>query len=113
MAKGEPHVFAEQEWWSNASMTHVPENTSKRCARTPDRKFVEVDGGGDQLYDLRLDPAETTNRIGDAGTDVGPLKAALEQWRRTLVRQGEADAAPKTGGVDALIAARLKDLGYM
>lgn len=113
MARGEPHVFAEQEWWSNANMARVPENTSKRCVRTPDRKYVEVDGGGDQLYDLRRDPAETTNRIGEAGAGVEPLKAALEQWRGTLVRQGETNAAPKTGGVDALIAARLKDLGYM
>jgi hypothetical protein len=73
-----------------------------------------VDGGVEQLFDLRTDPGELANLV-PAGSPVLPgLRTELGRWReacRTL-----ADRLGPTGAgvaVDAETAARLKALGYL
>jgi len=54
-----------------------------RMIRRGDWKYVLRPGERDELYDLRDDPDELTNRIGDARTVRAALRDALAAWMET------------------------------
>ncbi len=113
LAEGDVHVFAEQERWTNPAMALVPANTGKACVRTTAYKYVEIEGGCSGLYDLRNDPRETASAAEDMGVEAAALSQVLADWRRSLSSSRESSDGQEPMAVDAMIASRLKDLGYM
>jgi arylsulfatase A-like enzyme/Flp pilus assembly protein TadD len=67
-------------------------------------KYVEVPDA--ELYDLRSDPGELRNRIGDEAPRAAALERRLSEWKA----QSSAPAVPAPMDADA--AARLRALGY-
>jgi arylsulfatase A-like enzyme len=69
---------------------------------------LEDERVADALYDLEADPKERRNLARAAPDAVGQLKTRLEQLAATSV---EADAIPEED--EAILAARLEELGYL
>jgi len=65
--------------YHSAHWGHPP--TPLRCWRTSDWKYVETQGGDDELYDLRADPAETRNLANDpaAGKTLQRMRGELRE----------------------------------
>ena len=68
-------------------------------------------GPGEELYDLRIDPAEQQNRLGEQQPVARALGGRLAHWRAEseMLRVGQAAAV----AVDAEHRERLRSLGYV
>jgi choline-sulfatase len=74
--------------------------------RTPRWKLIRTAGTGTvEVYDLSRDPAERTRDTG--GTQASALEAELERWAAAAPR------APRAGGSDPALRAKLQALGYV
>ena len=79
--------FALNEWELHPNRAGVA--LSLRTVRTRDAKMtVDLRSGDGELYDLRDDPAEMTNRFADPG------KAALRRELMDMIRSRPDDAGP-------------------
>jgi len=61
----------------------------------------------DELYNIALDPGETSNLAGTRNDVMAPLKAAAAQYEADISRQKQEEAA-----LDDQLQEQLKDLGY-
>jgi hypothetical protein len=79
-----------------------------QCIRTKDHKLIVGTDGAEELYDLQVDPGETTNRISELSDVAARLHSELSTWRAatgpTLVGQRVEE--------DAALVKSLRDLGY-
>ena len=73
-----------------------------------------VDGGREQLFDLRADPGEEHDLAPSGPPALGALRAELTRWREAC-RPLAAHLGPRGPGItaDAETAARLRALGYL
>ena len=69
---------------------NVPGDYTK-CVRTARWKYIWFGDGFEELYDLQADPAEATNRAGDAA-----LKAVLAELRLRLMEWVVLTADPRS-----------------
>ncbi len=68
---------------------------------------------GEQLYDLRRDPLETTP-LTDSRRDIARFRAELEQYRvRCAARRGEGSAESTSTDLSERAVERLRALGYV
>src|SRR5581483_11884658 len=51
-----------------------------RCVRTREAKLIVGTDGGEELYDLRADPGETTNLAARRPAEAAVLRRALAEW---------------------------------
>lgn len=89
---------------------------ARLAVRTATHKYIRVDGGADELYDLVQDPLETSNAVGQGL----PVEAQLVRETADWLASAEAQPvyAPATDAVsdvvtDAALATRLQELGYL
>jgi arylsulfatase A-like enzyme len=71
-------------------------------------KYIHRTVGDDELYDLRADPYETRNLVGDRPELAETMKAALLARARRLFEK----AGPEADSVDAETIEQLRALGY-
>jgi arylsulfatase A-like enzyme len=80
----ERYAFSERVSGDPLATRHVPDDVESSFMVRGDRwKYVRYPDGGEFLYDLETDPAETTNRIGDSsGADAARerLRGELAAW---------------------------------
>jgi len=80
-----------------------------RCVRTPTTKLIWSSDGQHALYDLRLDPQETSNRFATEPELAATMLATLDAWRPpTGIPLCATDPA-----MDAAVRQRLQALGYL
>jgi hypothetical protein len=94
----------------------VPEHTPRpafdralRCLRTPYHKIIWASDGQHALYDLRQDPAETTNQFTAEPALAASLLELLDCWRPSH----DISPAQPAPYIDAEVRQRLRDLGYI
>jgi arylsulfatase A-like enzyme len=80
-----------------------------RCLRTPGTKVVWASDGNHALYDLRLDPQETTNLYTQEPQRAKEYLDLLEAGRPPAGTSPLPPAPP----MDAAMRQRLRDLGYL
>ena len=71
-------------------------------------KLILRSGDEVELYDIRADPAETTEVSAEHPDGVSRMRAALEEHERTNIVTGRADAE-----LDDETRSRLEQLGYI
>jgi arylsulfatase A-like enzyme len=94
----------------------APEHTPRvafdralRCLRTPYYKIIWASDGQHALYNLRQDPAETTNQYTAEPALAASLLALLDSWRPPH----DSSAAQPAPHIDGEVRQRLRDLGYI
>jgi arylsulfatase A-like enzyme len=94
----------------------APEDTPRpaferalRCLRTPATKVIWASDGNHALYNLRLDPHETTNLIAKAPKLAQEYLDLLDAWRPPGGVPPMVSAPP----MDPDMRQRLRDLGYL
>ena len=95
---------------------NFPEDTPRpaydhalRCLRTLTHKLIWASDGQHALYDLRVDPHETTNRFAAEPKLAAELMAILQAWQPPhgeLLHESPA-------ALDPALHQRLRDLGYI
>lgn len=76
---------------------------------SPERlKLLSASDGRQELYDLRVDPAETSDLHALRRPDSGRLLAELEQWKERLPVRASARRPPSQSTLE-----RLRALGYL
>jgi len=96
--------------------TGSPEHTPRpaidralRCLRTPATKAIWASDGNHALYDLRLDPHETTNLYAQNPQLATEYLDLLEVWQPPV----GAPPLPPVPPMDPDMRQRLRDLGYL
>ena len=96
--------------------TGFPEHTphpafdrALRCLRTPATKVIWASDGNHALYDLRLDPHETTNLYTQEPQRAKEYLDLLEAGRPPV----GAPPLPPAPPMDPAMRQRLRDLGYL
>jgi hypothetical protein len=96
--------------------TGSPEHTPRpaidralRCLRTPATKVIWASDGNHALYDLRLDPHETTNLYTQEPQRAKEYLDLLEAGRPPV----GAPPLPPAPPMDPDMRQRLRDLGYL
>ena len=96
--------------------TGSPEHTPRpaidralRCLRTPATKVIWASDGNHALYDLRLDPHETTNLYAQKPQLATEYLDLLEVWHPPV----GAPPLPPAPPMDPDMRQRLRDLGYL
>jgi uncharacterized sulfatase len=78
-------------------------------------KLIQIEGVAEELYDLRRDPLELDNAVGEQPELVATLDQSLNQMVSRVTR--ERDASPSGAAVgleaDELLQKRLRGLGYL
>ena len=115
----DPRARAAAERWGLGDEARLRFGTPLTCAVTGDLKLLRR-GDREELYDLRLDPLETSpltpDSLPDRANELAVLRAALEHPSVTATRAaGASAAAAGAPSEDELseIEERMKLLGYM
>jgi arylsulfatase A-like enzyme len=79
-----------------------------QCIRTKDYKLIVGSDGSEEIYNLRADPLENHNRLGELPEVAADLRARLNLWRSSM------DVPLADGHVeeDEKVVKALRDLGY-
>jgi arylsulfatase A-like enzyme len=94
---------------TKASFTSPPSMDAVQDRRY--KLIAEVASGRQMLFDLKVDPDETRDRVQEAPDQAARLTQALEEWRARFRPAGE-EAAYSAEEQKAL-EARLQELGYI
>ena len=94
---------------------NVPEEVRRydrglRCMRTAEWKYIEGTDGSEELYNINVDPEETTNVANDHPRVCAAFAEQLTAKRGELFR---VDRDELTTEMDATTEQRLEDLGYL
>lgn len=81
-----------------------------RTAQTSGHKYVWASDGRDELYDLKADPAETTNLIEKQPEKAKELYGALESWLASFQHSAQDQ---ETVELDESTIKKLEQLGYL
>lgn len=81
-----------------------------RSVRTTEWKYIEGTDGSEELYNIEVDPQETTNVANDHPDVCDELAELLVTERGELVR---GDRNGSAAAVDKMTEQRLEDLGYL
>ena len=81
-----------------------------RMARSERHKLITRSTGERELYDLAVDPGETTNLVAEDAATAADLDQALRAWERSL---GETRLESREAEFDEETAQRLRGLGYI
>jgi len=88
---------------------HPAFDRALRCLRTPATKMIWASDGNHALYDLRLDPHETTNRLAEDPKLAKEYLDLLDTWCPAMGAPPTVPAPP----MDPDLRQRLRDLGYL
>jgi len=82
-----------------------------RSIRVDSLKYIWSSDGNSELYDLALDPVESTNMSGELSETADSLEARLKEWsdsfEHAVTTEGEE------GNLDRETRQRLRALGYI
>jgi len=81
-----------------------------RTIRTKEHKFIWNSDYKHELYDLRLDPAETNNVISQDPQKAGELESLLNEWLNSFQKTGQRDYKIDD---EKTVRKRLEELGYL
>jgi arylsulfatase A-like enzyme len=97
------HLYRQAGLWGQDEELHL------RALIQENWKLV-ASASGDELYDMRADPEEATNRIADEGPTADRLRQQLAELEQRLVRrEGESVAL----SLDRETQEKLRTLGYV
>ena len=83
-----------------------------RAAFYGDHKYVQASDGHDELYDLRTDPMELHNRIGEDPGLAGRLGLRLRTWEHDLL-EFRTPPDEKKPALSPHLIEQLRSLGYL
>lgn len=83
---------------------------SLHALRTATHKYVRGSNGSEVLYDLCVDPAETTDRLAAEPAQAATMRAQLAAWEGSFTAAAAVEPGPE---LDEEIRRRLADLGYI
>ena len=83
---------------------------SLQALRTATHKYIRGSNGSEALYDLTVDPAETTDRLAAEPARAAAMRAQLAAWQGSFTAAAAEEAGPE---LDEEIRRRLADLGYI
>jgi arylsulfatase A-like enzyme len=84
-----------------------------QCVRTARHKFVQATDGGEELYDLEVDPDERQNLVTAQPALAADLRTRLDRWRAgPAAGRSRREPAAVTAEDDATVVKALADLGY-
>ncbi len=118
-----PHMFTVSEYEPpreriTSFLEKYPEGTAilkydraLRSIRVDSLKYIWSSDGNSELYDLALDPVESTNMSGELSETADSLEARLKEWsdsfEHAVTTEGEE------GNLDRETRQRLRALGYI
>jgi uncharacterized sulfatase len=78
-------------------------------------KLIQIEGVAEELYDLRRDPLELDNAVGEKPELVAALDQSLNQMVSRVTRERDASPSGAAAGLEAdeLLQKRLRGLGYL
>jgi arylsulfatase A-like enzyme len=79
-----------------------------QCIRTEEYKLIVSSNGEEELYRLRDDPLEVSNRSDELPEIAVDLRAKLTKWRASM----DGDPASELEADDESVMQSLRDLGY-